>query len=218
MGTLRAAMNRVLCLAGLLAIGGPALTAQRLTNWVAQSDPCDASTELLKHSHMEIGVWMNTSNRTLVAEFHRAMDFWAEVLDMSWHEQNTPQCSIQVVDGSPSLFANNAIAARSQFVDRRNFHGWIAFNPQCRLNGADLYVTAIHEIGHMLGLEHNLNPKSVMYFLNPEDPPLLDNEDLACLARRHKLRAPLAAANVKLREFSLGSRSRALTVPPPIQR
>jgi len=142
---------------------------------------------------MEIGVWINTSNVALAAGFRHAMDFWASVLDMRWHEVDTTRCSIQVVDGSPSLFRNDTVAARSQLLDRTLFHGWIAFNPKCRLSGIDIYLTAIHEVGHMLGLQHNPNPKSIMYFLNPEDPPLLDETDLASLARWHKVRTSSAA-------------------------
>src|SRR5581483_7948555 len=74
------------------------LMAQRVSNWVAQIQPCDQSSELRKHDHMELSVWLNTTNTALAAEFGRAMNFWAEVLDMAWHESNTPPCSIQVVD------------------------------------------------------------------------------------------------------------------------
>lgn len=162
---------------------------QRSSNWVGHFKPCDRRSELLKHGYMELGVFLNTSNPVVAAEFSRAMKFWSGVLDMTWHEENSLNCSIQVVDGSPTLFKNDTIAARSQFVDGAKFHGWIAFNPRCRLSSVEVYLTAIHEIGHMLGLEHNRNPKSVMYFLNPEDPPTLDRRDLAFISSRHKLRA-----------------------------
>lgn len=159
------------------------------SNWVGQFAPCDQAAELAKHNHMDVGVWLNTSNAVLAAEFRRAMNFWTEVVDLTWHEEHTLNCTIQVVDGTPALFmSRNFIAARSQFVDRANFHGWIAFNPKCRLNQTDVYLAAIHEIGHMLGLSHNSNPRSVMYFLNPDAPARLDAKDMASLASRHKLR------------------------------
>ncbi|MGA8594509.1 MAG: matrixin family metalloprotease [Bryobacteraceae bacterium] len=187
-------MNRFLSITGLLFVCHFSLGAQELSNWTAQTAPCLESRELAKHDRMEIGVWMNTSNVALVAEFSRAMDFWANFLDMSWHERNTPDCAIQVVDGSHSLFLSDIIAARAQLVDRKLFYGWIAFNPKCRLSDVEAYLTAIHEIGHTLGLPHNPNPKSVMYFLNPEYPPLLDKSDIAYLRKRHKLRDASAAA------------------------
>ena len=173
----------------LLPCNALAVTHRPTSNWIGQFEPCTRSAELVKHGHMDLGVRINTADPTLGWEFRRAMNFWAKVLDLTWHEENSIQCSIQVLDGSPDLFLNNnATAARSQFVDRPNFHGWIAFNPKCRLNESEMYLAAIHEIGHMLGLSHNRNPKSVMYFLDPEGPATLDRKDVALLASRHKLR------------------------------
>jgi Matrixin len=179
-------------------VGSSVLSAdERSSNWVGQFDPCKRSSELLKHDHMDIGVWFNTSNPDLAIEFRRAMDFWAGVLEMSWHDQNTSDCSIQVIDGSPDLFARGkVIAARSQLTNRTNFHGWIAFNPGCPLNRTEMYLTAIHEFGHMLGLQHNPSAKSVMYFLDLDLEESLDEKDLACLAARHTLRITSATRSV----------------------
>ncbi|MBV8833962.1 MAG: hypothetical protein JO108_32580 [Acidobacteriaceae bacterium] len=98
---------------------------------------------------MELGVWMNTSNLTLRREFRFAMNFWTRVLDMAWYERNDPACSIQVVEGSSSLFVSEAIAARSQLIDKDPFSGCIAFNPKCRMTELDFYLTAIHEVRHV---------------------------------------------------------------------
>lgn len=194
-------MTRFLSITGLLFVSHFSLGAQQLSNWTAQFDPCLESGELAKHDRMEIGVWMNTSNVALVAEFSRAMDFWAGILDMTWRRRNTRECSIQVIDGAQSLFISDVIAARAQFVDRKLFYGWIAFNPKCRLSGTEAYITAVHELGHMLGLPHNPNPKSIMYFLNSEYPPLLDKSDIACLRKRHKLRNPSVAVVTSASRF-----------------
>lgn len=179
-----------------LLLSSSGLLAQRVrkeNNRVVHTEPCVQSSELRKHDHMDLGVWLNTSNPSLATEFRHAMDFWAAVLDMTWHETNTTPCSIQVIDGGSALFTNETMAARSQFADRANFHGWIAFNPRCRLSVGEMYLASIHELGHMLGLEHNPNPKSIMYFMDPEEPPMLDSRDLGYLSKRHRLRKNSAA-------------------------
>lgn len=183
------ATSRFVTIAAILLSCISGAVAQQQMNWVAQIKPCEQSRELTKHDHMELGVWMNTSNPTLVEQFRRALEFWSHIVDMTWHERNSQRCSLQVVDGNSALFTSDVIAARSQLVDRQFFRGWIAFNPRCRLSELDIYLTAIHELGHTFGLQHNSNPKSVMYFLNPDAPPFLDDQDLESLARQHKLKS-----------------------------
>jgi predicted Zn-dependent protease len=95
---------------------------------------------------------------------------------------------VQLVDGQPDLFQPSAIVARAQTPDRLGFQGWIAFNPAQRLDEAELYRICVHEIGHLLGLQHSAKATSVMYFLDLEGPEWLDPADLAELAKHHKLR------------------------------
>jgi hypothetical protein len=60
----------------------------------------------------------------------------------------------------------------------------------------ELFVTAVHELGHLLGLQHSSNASSVMYFLALDGPVFLDSADLAALATRHRLRAVAGAGDV----------------------
>jgi hypothetical protein len=129
-----------------------------------------------------------TANPSLAEQFRRAMDFWASILDLDWHEDDTENCSIQLVDGKRELFRSAAIAARSQLPDRLGFQGWIAFNPAKTLSETELYRIAAHEIGHILGLHHSSNAMSVMYSFDMEGLEWLDATDLTALAAHHKLR------------------------------
>ncbi len=157
-------------------------------NWSANRPPCNRHAELLKRGHMDLGVRLATTNPLLAEQFRRAMDSWSRILDLDWHEDDTDSCSIQVFDGDPDLFRPVVVAARSQLPDRNDFQGWIAFNPTQPLSETDLYRISLHEIGHMLGLQHSSNATSVMYFLDLEGLDSLDPTDLAALARHHKLR------------------------------
>ena len=160
---------------------------QRVENWSGPYTPCNQHAELLKRDYMDLGVKFSSSNVELEEQFRQALNFWSQILDMRWHEDDSTSCSIQLVDGTPAIL-KRTIVARSQFTDWDNFQGWIAFNPVARLNRTELYLTAVHEIGHMLGLRHNPDCHSVMYYLDLEGQEYLDSFDLALLASRHKMR------------------------------
>jgi Matrixin len=161
-------------------------------NWSANYPPCNRHSELLRQGHMDLGVRVTTANPSLAEQFRRALDSWARILDLNWHEDDTQNCSIQLVDGERELFQSAAMAARSQLPDRPDFQGWIAFNPAQTLGETELYWIALHEIGHVLGLQHSSNAMSVMYGFEVEGQKWLDPTDLAALATHHKLRiAPL---------------------------
>jgi hypothetical protein len=161
---------------------------QTLANWSANYPPCNRHAELLKQSHMNLGVRVATTNAFLAEQFGRAMDSWAKILDLDWHEDDTESCSIQLVDGASELFLPASTVARSHLPGRLGFQGWVAFNPAHTLTGTELYRISLHEIGHMLGLQHSSNASSVMYFLDLDGLELLDPADLASLAEHHKLR------------------------------
>jgi hypothetical protein len=163
--------------------------------WTGPYPPCDGYAEVLKREPMNLGVRFSTSNPKLTVEFARAMGFWASVLEMNWHEENSRACAIQVVDGDLSLFRPGEVA-RAQFPGTAAFRGWIAFNPEASLPANDLFLTAVHELGHVLGLPHSSNPSSAMFFLALDGPVFLDSADLAALAARHHLRAAAGTGEV----------------------
>jgi len=173
-----------LCLLFALALNA----GERPGGWTGDYSPCDQHDDVLERGRMDVGVRFSTVNPGLAAGFVRAMNFWATIVDMGWHTENSRNCAIQVVDGRDDLF-QPAESARAQFPGSPGFQGWIAFNPRMPLPASELFLTAVHEVGHLLGLPHSRNPSSIMYFLSLEGPVFLDASDLAALAARHKLRA-----------------------------
>jgi hypothetical protein len=163
------------------------LADQRTANWAGDFPPCNQRFELLKREPMNLGVKIATTNPVLAHEFRQALDFWAQIVDMNWHEDESSSCAMQLVDGTPAIL-KTSIVARSQFTEWDNFQGLIAFNPKAPLTSTELYLTAVHEIGHMLGLKHNPSIRSVMYYLDLQGSEVLDQTDLTILAARHKLR------------------------------
>jgi len=163
--------------------------------WTGPYTPCDSHAEVLKREPMDLGVRFSTSNPTLKAEFARAMSFWASILDVDWHEEDSRACAIQAIDGDPGLFRPGEVA-RAQFPGLPAYQGWIAFNPRVSLPANELFLTAVHELGHLLGLPHSSNASSVMYFLALDGPVFLDRADLAALATRHRLRAVAGVGDV----------------------
>jgi len=179
-------VTRVVLLSLLFCL--KAAQGQAVANWTANGPPCGTRGELLKKSHMELGLRVATANPYLAEQFRRAMDSWARILDLDWHADNTANCSIQLIDGERGLFRPASIVARAQLPDRLDFQGSIAFNPRPELSEAELYRISVHEIGHMLGLKHSSNAMSVMYGLDLEGLEWLYPADLKELAKHHKLR------------------------------
>lgn len=172
-----------LCFLSVLAMRA----GERPGDWTGQYSPCDRHAAVLQHGPMSLGVRFSTSNRLTAAQFGRALDYWAGILEMDWHVANGRDCAIQIVDGQPGLF-QPAEAARAQFPTAPSFQGWIAFNPRISMAANESFLVAVHELGHVLGLQHSTNTSSVMYYLCFNRPPMLDAADLAALAARHTLR------------------------------
>ena len=164
-------------------------------NWSGKYPPCNRPSDLLSREHVDLGVRISTSNPALARQFARAMEFWAQVVDLDWRRVDSQDCSIELVDGTPELFDTVGMAARAQFPDRPGFEGWIAFNPGARLTEHEMFVISVHEIGHLLGLPHNPDGSSVMYFLELDQLATLDAADLSALAYRHKLRPDIFGKN-----------------------
>jgi hypothetical protein len=166
-------------------------------NWTGPYRPCLNSIELRKAGHMSIGVRYDISDPVIIQQFHRAIDFWAKLLDADFHDDQSTSCAIAIVEGSDAVLQHRGtIVARAQLPDRLNFHGWIAVDPMARTYLADDEATAIwiHEIGHLLGLKHNPSPGSIMFCVDVDGSSRLDSQDLHAIASQHALRSITASA------------------------
>ncbi|HEY3824006.1 MAG TPA: matrixin family metalloprotease [Bryobacteraceae bacterium] len=179
---------RALFLLTTAAASAFAASSAPAANWTGKYAPCDQHSELQRWGHTELGVRLSSSNAALNKQFARAIEFWSQVVDFDWHEEDSDACAIQLVDGAKSLFDTPGVAARAQNPDKTGFEGWVAFNPAARLTEHEMFIISVHEIGHLLGLEHNSDGSSVMYFLDLDDLACLDAADLKALGERHTLR------------------------------
>jgi hypothetical protein len=166
----------------------------RQSNWKSPDAPCANFDDLRKPLLSDIGVKIDAAE-PWADGFRRALRFWNTVLAANLHEEtDLSVCSIRIIDGAPDVL-DHAVAARSQLTDRADFRGKIAVSRVAvkGMNSAEIYATAVHEIGHILGLKHNVNIHSVMYFLDVDSTVVLDRKDILNLSRHHELRPAILA-------------------------
>jgi hypothetical protein len=164
------------------------------SNWNSPDAPCVNFADLRKPFLSNIGVKIDAAE-PWADGFRRALRFWSTVLAADLHEEkDLNACSIRIIDGGPDIL-DHAVAARSQLTDWAGFSGKIAVSQVAakEMNSIEIYATAVHEIGHILGLKHNVNIHSVMYFLDVDSTVVLDRKDILNLSRRHELRPAILA-------------------------
>ena len=88
--------------------------------WTGPYPLCYGHAEVLKRGPMNLPVRFLTSNPKLKAVFARAMSFWAGILEMNWHEEDSQACAIQVVDGDPDI-SSQAKRPAPSFLGRMCF-------------------------------------------------------------------------------------------------
>jgi len=171
-----------------------AIREQPQPNWTSADVPCANYKDLRIYSLGEIGVKIDVAE-PWADGFRRALSFWNTVLDANLHEEtDLNACTVRIINGGADIL-NHAVIARSQIPDWSNFRGKIAVSAAAAkgLGGDEIYATAVHELGHMLGLRHNADSRSVMYFLNVDGTEVLDSQDILDLSRHHQLRRAISS-------------------------
>lgn len=141
---------------------------------------CENATILQSPLHLELGVRFSTHDPRIVEQASRALKRWSEIADMSWHRDDTNQCSIDIDDGIS--------AAWDEIAEANVQQGSITFASAGELTANELFITAFHEIGHLFGLQHNPSPQSVMYWIDIRGDEMLDGSDMRALSATHALR------------------------------
>ena len=119
---------------------------------------CQNAAILQSPFHLELGVRFSTHDPRIVDQASRALKRWSEIADMSWHRDDSNHCSIDIEDGTS--------AAWDEIAEANAQKGSITFASGGELTANELFLTAFHEIGHLLGLQHNPSPHSVMYWID----------------------------------------------------
>jgi hypothetical protein len=159
------------------------------TNWSRRYPECKNRDELLKKGHMEISVWIATSDPVWAEQQARALNFWSSVLDMNWYPADKPEdCALAFVDGNPSFMDPETIGI-AQMPTWKGFQGLIAVNlSESARTPEQKFRNAVHELGHVWGLAHNTIAASVMCPYDVGTYKVLMKPDVAALEKRHALR------------------------------
>ncbi len=180
-------------LTGLLALWLSFGRERPQPNWTSADAPCAKYDDLRNPVLGDIGVRIDAA-QPWADEFRRALRFWNTVLAANFHEEKSLNvCAVRIVDGGPAILKKLTVA-RSQLTDRASFRGVIEVSPRAAkfMSSDEMFSTAVHELGHMLGLKHNPSSQSVMFYLNVDGEQVLDSNDISDLNVRHKLRAGVA--------------------------
>ena len=152
-----------------------------LLTLTVEAAPCPNASELQRDGHLDLLVHFDTRNAALTIAFKRALNYWAGILDMEWHDVGHRDCVVEVTGTAEDFF-------RLREVARAMPSGWIAFNPDFTLNARQLYVVSIHELAHLFGAPHNRDRRSVMASGDQRGDEILLADDLLSIAQKHKLR------------------------------
>jgi Matrixin len=168
--------------------------------WLFPHPYCHEYKQLLSHEPMNIGVRFDTRDPHVVAIFEAELDRLAETVALTWRVDQSHNCALEVRE----LPLRKRKANRQGYIQSggahiggtRNFDGRLYYHPALA-HQPDLPESFRHELGHLMGLQHNPSVDSIMYWLTFSGRGTeFDQRDLAALSQRHKLRESAQAAQL----------------------
>lgn len=161
----------------------------------ASHNVCGVYGDLLTTGHLAIRVKLDQVNQGDAWAMKQALKYWATILDMSVTIDNDLRtCNLELV------YANDATnrIAYTVLPHYEGFNGVISYNIRRRVQAGTLTAILIHECGHVFGLCHTRDRRSVMYYRvdsnQAVDGARLSQYDIEEAGKLHDLRRSSLAA------------------------
>ena len=140
---------------------------------------------LVTHPSLDVPIFVDVESPSTRQAVALALAGYACILDgFHWHYSSSRDASLVVSDVATIDFKEDPAIIGMAYPD----DNLIVLRHS---DGYEDYLTMVHEIGHLFGLEHNTEERSVMHA--DSDGDVLTRKDLADLARVHPWHYPQAA-------------------------
>jgi hypothetical protein len=150
---------------------------------------CRAYNDLLTTDHLNVRVKLDQVSEVDAWAMKEALKYSATILDMSVVVDNDPQsCNLELIyatDESDRL-------AWTIMPHSDGFNATISYNTSHPVKAGTLVAILIHEFGHLLGLCHTRDRRSIMYYRvdssEAADGSRLTPRDIEEVGKLHALR------------------------------